>query len=683
MKKKRKNIKKIKGQWLPFTQIFKDKNFHLIILLTILLWVILLQVVYTTAGGRFTLPSSDGYVILRHAKAWYEGHPLSLYPEDPPVAKNPVPYAMLLSIGHFLGFKSLNAFIFWTYLINLIMLLGSILFLYRFFNRFFPEVAFPSTLLTALFAPLFYNSFSCTTFPLLFLLSSGALAFLESFPFFISFALLTGFSRSEGIMYYFFLSSLHLGLNRKNILKLLIFTTPLFCPLLINRLLIGQKISQGTVSQMLFHYDSFTNILEIGAVNFTHHLKATILGLYKPGEDFGLQMLASSIFTLPPLFFIFSAIGFFQKDKKLLAIVTVIFLTILLVGDSLILFTGIGYNRHLLLVLPLVFAFSFLGIEKINKKIEGFFPAATAFFSLFFICQETLMFVYIKRDVEAVRRGSEVVQWMDENLPHGTEIFDGTRGRQFISFEATNLRLIPLTPNINPIFGKYTNSFWMTTENSELIQRFYTDTKYILTAKINNKKDFLLISWLQNFSVGNPRLFSWIGVKEKYGLFTLDLSPLTAQRFEEESIIDEVDVGDPVSESLHDYKRINITGFRFRHLLQNIDGVYDAARVIEGYESFDIELSQKDKNILVFLLGNHFEGERVALISALREVDFELEDPYYEIYINGQKISEDKIEKDHKLVKIQIPQEINKNRAEILVKGRFISYHYWILKDKQ
>ena len=160
-KNKIKNRKKTEEEWLSFKEIFKDRKFHLVLLFILLLWIILLQTVYTASDGRFLLFSGDGYVLLQHAKAWFEGHPLSIYPEETAVSKNPIPYAMLLSIGHWLGFKSNNAFIFWTYLINLIMLLGSALFLYRFFNKYFSEVALPSTILSTLFAPIFYNFFNC------------------------------------------------------------------------------------------------------------------------------------------------------------------------------------------------------------------------------------------------------------------------------------------------------------------------------------------------------------------------------------------------------------------------------------------------------------------------------------------------------------------------------------------
>jgi hypothetical protein len=364
---------------------------------------------YFTLGNHFAsclyfckwtfchIPTSDGYVDLLQAKACYEGHSLSIYPGDAPFTINPKPYAMVLSIGYWLGFRGQDSFIFWTYLINLIMLLSSALFLYRFFNRFFPEVAFPSTLLSSLFAPIFYNFFSCTTMPLIFLFISGALSFLESLPIFLLFSLLAGFSRSEGILYYLFLSSIYLGLNRKNTVKIVAGLVLLFSPFLINRIVIGQKVSQEIVTQLMFKYDSFSNVIELGAINFINHIKSTILGLYNPRETFGIDYRGSSIFTLPPLFFIFSIFGMTYEKRKYLVIPTLVFLLLLIAGDSVTLFTGVGYNRHLLCIFPLIFAFSLIGIIKIDKIVKGFLPIFATFFALFFLSQEIILFGKYKK----------------------------------------------------------------------------------------------------------------------------------------------------------------------------------------------------------------------------------------------------------------------------------------------
>ncbi len=673
-KNKTKRKKSSEGEWLPLKEIFKDRKFHLIILSIILLWIILIQIVYSSSGGDFALSSSDGYVILLHARGWYEGHPLSVYPDEPPVPKNPIPYAMLLSIGHWLGFKSQTSFIFWTYLINLIMLLGSSLFLYRFFNRFFPEVAFPSTLLSTLFASIFYNFFSCTTMPLLFLLISGALAFLESLPFFLLFAILAGFCRNEGILYYLFLCSLHIGLNRKNWWKLTAGFLPLLLPFLVNKYLIGQRVTQGTVSQILFHYGSFTNVLEAGTTNFLHHLKATVLGLYRTTEYFGLQSQGSPIFTLPPLFFIFFILGIIDRKKKFLTIPTVIFFLLLILGDSFVLFTGVGNNRHLLSIFPLIFAFSFAGIKRIDKNIKGFFTVAISFFSIFFIVQEIILFISMKKNVESATQGREVAQWLNENLPPETAIFDAMIGSRFINFYADKVRFISLTPNLNPIFGKYIKAFWRQTTMAELIQREYTGVEYLLEVESGKPNNFSFINWLKTFAKDEKRTFSWVGEERSYNLYTLDLSNLKLKRFEE-NIIDEIDISDPVSEINHEYKRGDASGMNFYQTLQRIEGVYDGGKVTEGYETFYLDISKNEKNELICLFGKKFKGISVDLNP--KDVKFNLEEPYYSIFIEGEKITEGKIEKDFQTINIPLPQDIDKDRIKITIKGRFVSYHYW------
>lgn len=675
-KNKTKTQKKAEGEWLPLKEILKDRKFHLVLLLIILLWVILLQVVYTSEN--FYVFSGDGYVLLKHAKAWYEGHPLSIYPDENVPPKSPNPYAMLLSIGHWLGFKSNNAFIFWTYLINLIMFSGSALFLYRFFNRFFPEVAFPSTLLSTLFAPIFYNFYSCTTMPLLFLAISGALAFLGYLPFFLLFAIIAGYAKGEGILYYLFLSSLYLSINKKHTRQIAIGLIPLFFPFLINRILIGQKMTQGTVSQILFHYDHPLQVLKAGTTNFINHLKSTILGLYRPTDTFGLHSQATGTYTLPPLFFIFTILGFLKRNKTM-AIATASFLLILLAGDSFIVFTGLGYNRHILCVFPLLFAFSFLGIKKIDENLQGFFYTMLVFFGIFFITQEILMFSYINEKVKSARRGKEVAEWLNKNLPDKTKIFDRTADNLTILYEAENMRLIFLTPNLSPVLGKYIKSFFRDTEITELIQRFHYDVKYLLIKE--EPKKAILEHFLKDFAKGDPHVFSWIGEYEKFALYSIDLSPLAKKRFEKD-VIDEIDIGDPSSESTHNYKRVNLGDTEFIQILRKIKGIYDAGRVTEGYETFSVKLSEKEGTQLTCLLGKSFEGAKLIVEQTIfnQRVQFDLTDPYFEIFINDKKISADEIKEDYQLININIPEEINEERIIVKVRGRFVSYHYWIRK---
>ncbi len=677
-KNKIKSEKKTEGEWLSFKEILRDRKFHLILLLIILLWVILLQVVYTSSDGNFLISSEDGYILLQHTKAWIGGSPLSFYPDQSAVSKGFDLYTFILSSGYWLGFKGKNPFIFWTYLINLIMLAGSALFLYRFFNRFFPEVAFPTVLLSTLFAPIFYNFFSCTTMPLLFLAISGALAFLGSLPFFLLFAILSGLAKSEGTLYYLFLSSLYLGINKKHIWQIATGLIVIICPFIINRIIIGQRVSQGTVSQILFHYGSFADILSTGTTNFINHLKSTILGLYMPGENFGVNLQASSTYTLPPLFFVFTIFGFIKKNK-LIAISTASFLFIFLIGDSLIVFTGVGYNRHLLSLFPLIFAFSFLGIKSVNEKIQGMMPIMLIIFSLFFISQEILIFSEINKSIRRAKRGMEIAEWLDENLPDKTEIFESIENTKSILYGTDKIRFVFLTPNLNPIFAKYIKTFFKDTERSELIQNFYNNVKYLLIkekARTTTVENFLI-----SFSEGDPHVFKWIGEYDKYILYSIDLSPLTKVRFEK-NVIDEIDIGDPSSELSHDYKRVNLNNSQFIQTIHEIKGIYDAGRVTEGSETFSVNLSpESSSQQLTCLLGKSFDGVKLILDQSIiyRKVNFNLDDPYFEILFDGKQIYEDTIKEDYQLININIPEGTNRDKVKVTVKGRFVSYHYWII----
>ena len=59
---------------------------------------------------------------------------------------------------------------------------------------------------------------------------------------------------------------------------------------------------------------------------------------------------------------------------------------------------------------------------------------------------------------------------------------------------------------------------------------------------------------------------------------------------------------------------------------------------------------------------------------------FNLENPYFEILINGEKIYTDEISEDYQLINIDLPEAIKEDKITITVRGRYISYHYWIRK---
>jgi hypothetical protein len=659
--------------WLSFKDIFKEKKFIAILILILILWIILISIVYTTSYKGFNLANSDGYIILLQARTWWEGHPLRLNPEDhAPAGTSDYLYPLVLSIGYWLGFKSEKLFILWTYILNLFLILGSAIFLFRFFKRFFAEISFPTTLISVLFAPIFYNFFICTNFSLYFFLLSGALSFLGSLPFFLLFSILTSLSRPEGIIPYIFLSTLYLGLNNKqDWWKLILGILPALLLLYLNFQLTGQLMHQGAVSQSLFNYDSFFNVIRYGSLQFIDTLKGTLLGLYQTTEKFGISYMGTAIYTLPPLLFIFFIIGVIQDKKRWISIPSSIFLFLLIAGDSLSLFMGLHFNRHILPIFPILFAFSFTAVIDINKKIKGFYPAILIIFSLFFISQEILILSYIKNNIASARKGKEVAQWLEERLPEGTNIIDATIGNKSIAFELKNNKIIFITPNLNPIFNKHIDSFWRITEKSELIQQYYTDVKFLI---IDKEMDPIGM-WLKEFSINDPIEFSWIGEDEKFYLYSIDLSPLKKKRFSSK-IIDEVDIGNPASESEHFYKRFNVAGLEVNILPKSINGVYDTGRITQGEESFYMKLPENGGE-LICLLGNSLEGRKFDLNR--ERVSFKMDNANYTVIIDGREIKEGKIENYYELIRFTLPPLQNKTKnIKITVNGSFVSYHYWM-----
>ena len=239
------------------------------------------------------------------------------------------------------------------------------------------------------------------------------------------------------------------------------------------------------------------------------------------------------------------------------------------------------------------------------------------------------------------------------------------------------MRFVLFSPNLNPIFGRFTNSFLDYTETSELFQKFHYNVKYYLSKEKTQKN--LLENSLLNFAKGDPHIFKWIGESEKYALYSIDLSPLTKKRFDKD-VIDEVDIGDPSSESIHGYKRTNLNNQQFVQILPKIKDFYDAGRLTEGYETFSVKLSEDNRNQMTCLLSKKFEGIQLKLKNAIifDKVNFDLNNHYFEIFINGKQIYSGELKEDYQLIDIKIPEEIKSDKITVKVVGRFISYHYWV-----
>jgi len=662
--------------WISFKEIFKDKKYLIILILILIFWVILLSVVFTTSNRSFNLADSDGYIILLQSEAYFEGHPQRLHPGDASsVGTSDYLYPLLMSIGHWIGFRDKESFILWTYIYNLLLFFGSSLCLYRFFMRFFPEVTFPAIILSVLFAPIFYNFFICTNFSIYFFFFTLALAFLECLPFFLLFSILTSLSRPEGFIPYIFLVTLYFLINKnikKNWWKFALGFIPIFIPLFLNLKFTGQFAHQGAVSQSLFNYDSISNGIKYGALNFLDHFKGTLLGLYHTREWFGLTQRGNTLYTLPPLLFIFTLIGFLDRERRVFIIPVSIFLFIVLLGDSLTFFTGLQFNRRILHIFPFLFAFSFMGIKKIDEKINGLYLAFLIFFSIFFVNQEFLIFSHIKDNISYSQKTKEIAFWIKKNLPKGTLIFHGSSGDNSLSYWDDHSRRIFLTPNHNPFFVKYIKSFWETTSATELIQRYHTDVEYLFIGEEKGP----LTNWIKGFSTGEPVVFSWIGEVEKYYLYHLDMTPLKRKRFVEK-IVDEVDIGDPVSENNHGYRRVELTALRMNSIPFIIDGIHDNGRIIEGVESFEVK-SPNESGIMVCLLGSFFEGRKIDFKRS--PVSFKIKDANYQIFVGGEEIAKGEIRDDFQLLNIIIPPEYLKNNINIAIKGNFVSYHYWVKK---
>ena len=342
------------------------RSFILVYLTAFFFWIFLLQILFISTGGQWFLPGKDGYTNIIQARSWFEEHPYSINKGDVPTTAAPDHfYPLFESLGFFLGFKSPESIVLFTYIFNFLLLCFSLYFLYRIGKEYGKDISFHLPMLTLLCFAIFINFFMNNDISLLFFSFYGALAFMKS-PLFYLFLFLSGWSRPDGVFAAAFLFYLKWKEEKQfSIVAFLVFLSS-FGQFLLNKLIGGTFITHGVRPQSLFKYMPFYCAVSEGILNFLENLRASFLGFYPLKYSFS-RVGEPQIVQFPPLFLFLTLYGIYIS-RSTMALPFFFLLLLLFLGDSFTIFAGIHLNRHFLHLYPIIFLFGLLGIEGIKNR---------------------------------------------------------------------------------------------------------------------------------------------------------------------------------------------------------------------------------------------------------------------------------------------------------------------------
>ena len=641
------------------------KRLILIFMAIFLQWIIYLQIANDPGAGTWSMSNPDTMCTLSVARSWIHGHPLQIIPGEPfTTILSDLLSPLFFSAGYWLGFKSLSSFVLWAYIECVFITIFSSYFLWKFCKRYIPEVAFPSTLLSILFNGVFSNIFS-TNFGFLFLFFWGALAYLESFPVFMTFSIIASLMRPEGIAIYIFLVILRLMLKKgDNKWKFVPALIPILMPFGIYKILSGSFLPQGVLPQNIFHYHGVLEGFADASSVVTDQIKGGLLGLYPAGHKIGAYTSAW-LGTFPPLMFIFSIFGLCKYKREWLALI-MIFLLFLLIGDAFTIYPGAHQNRHIQILTPFFFGFAFYFLYNVKIDRKAFYYFAIFFFFLLNSLQFYGSLSSKRHNIEQFFRHKEVTDYLLSEYPE-SHVLVQSMGPLYWSDGRLNLHI--LLTSVDPYLGKYVKYYNRNLEISEYVQKFYAKKVIYVDYYRNTQVD----NWLRQFEPEYAKTFEYMGNKFAKVNY-IDLNKIKDKPPYAHPYSD-LDVGDPFSEKEYNYRYKQYQEKPVVGCLMEGKNFWDGGRPNVTMENFDLNVPETG-GILICRYKGLFSGE-VFKGDEASSLNLVIRNSNLKIFCNEIPIFEKQIYFSRDFFYLEIPLKEG-GKCHFRIEGLFHSFHYWV-----
>lgn len=643
-----------------------SRGLGLILLLVTAQWILYLSLAWDPLSGTWGLFNPDTYATLTVARTWAKGHPMRLAPDAPPgTMLSDLLSPLIYAPGYVVGFRSTSGFVLWSYLVCLAVSLGSALALWRFFQRFFPAVAVPATCLSVAFPGIYTNLYS-TNFGFMFLAFWMAMGSLGRVWPLVPLAVVAGLFRPEGFLTYGFLLALHriVGGAWRWVPKAL-GAAVLLLPHAVYVSLTGSLMPQGVVPQSVLSYHTLSRALGVAMALSVDQLKGLLLGSFASAVRMGVQ--DGAWLGLPPPLVGAGALVWLAVSRGLWLLPLAPFLLLLVVGDSLTVFAGLHFNRHLQVLSPLLFGASLEGLWWLwGRNRTGFRWSVAALGGL--VAVQFLGTLELnERSVRGWARDKLVADYLVERVPH-LPVVD-SRGR-LLYWADGRLRLLEASPSIDPLLARHVRLFWRLPELGEYLQRRGAGPVVVFSEDSNPD---LVTRWL--LSLGSRRLASFPArYTDTVSLFSVDLSPYRDQPPWPDPCA-ELDVGDFLSEETASYVWRDSLPLPVGAFLIQGEGFADGGRPGVVRERFRLPVP-RGGGFLVARLRGTYEGLTQAVLGST-PATVSAQDGWYTVRADGRVVYSQRLSLGPGYAHVVIPVS-GDGVVQFETSGFFNSFHYWV-----
>ncbi len=423
----------------------------------------------------------------------------------------------------------------------------------------------------------------------------------------------------------------------------------------------GGFMPQGVVPQNIIRYQGLFPSIGVAMATASDQIKGALLGILPSFTKIGSEGSAW-IGAFPPALCGAGMVSMWRKSRAL-AIGSGFYLLLVLLADSFTTFSGVHYNRHLHVLSPLFFGHglslvrSLKGRDLIQWGVLGFWGAVIGL-------QTLASYPVCKGMVRSMAADALVAETILSRCPE-CRAFDLSARVQY--WADGRIRWHTLTPAVDPVLGRTVKYFHRITELGEYTQRL-SDGPAVLVYSPSNDA---IQEWLLSFETTElATLMTHYTTVKKVSM--LDLSALhDSPPFP--GPVDEVDVGDPVSEHDHGYRAVSSLPVEVGGFPHRGEGFADGGRPSVVREEFTLFVPDGG-GLLVARYRGGYEGRRLRV--PYTPVRLSVGETLLTVTADGDTVFRETMRFGEGFTHLAIPLPRGGHRR-IVVTGLVNSFHYW------
>jgi hypothetical protein len=684
--------------------------------LSIAISVVYLLSMLVAARGHFVPQVSDLYLIAQYAKGFAEGHPFQYNPGEAPTSgATSLLHTLFLALAHLVGFRG-EGLIAFAVLSGAGFSLLTTLQAHRAGMRLSdsPQVAVLGALLVSLNGPLIWEFHYGADIALVLFLSTWLFsAWLDDAPGSTRFVLpacLLALTRPEAAVMAVALGASAVW-DRRQVEGRWSARPKWFLPALVAGLvplglrLLTASAANTSFSQKLLPANWGLYSAAVFSVDYWNDiLRGVLLGFYPNTQRIGLGE-GNAAYYAAPFLLVFVLIAFLIQSRPVrragLFLISA-FLTALATTPTI--HIGIHFNRYLLFALPALLVVGALGMGRTAEALGaalsvpgpvvlGRLGAAACLFGVLSVARFALVYADFASTI--YRKDEALFDFIRNRLPADATFLSNGASIEY----RTERRSLNLSGVVTPGFAEILP---VETEASafEILSR--PDSPK-LPPYLIAQENYVESSPAWAALVGGPPVFVTASLDgAEFAIYPTRGDLLGRQRalvrFEpppEWTLVDALNVADPIDERLHGYRFESAAGTRSLYATLKLDKyqgarrgegveIADGGRVILGSETMELKTPDPG-DIFLVMRTNGAPEARVRHPSGERRAELALGEGALRIQTSAGRTEwmRATLEPGWSEVVYRVPKELREgSRTTITIEGRYAAYSYWVFQAR-